>query len=397
MKSKGHRFLSMETSSIFKKQILILVLGTFLLCLQYQPSIAGERSPFHFSPPVKVMTQNLYFGVDIQRVLEAESPAKIPMIVAQVFQTLLQTDFPARAKAMADEIAHQKPDLIGLQEVALYRTQSPSDFYPDPNAKIVLFDYLQILLDELKARHLDYVVAAVLDDTDVELPMYDPSSSNYLTDLRLTDHDVILVRSDVDTSDPVSRNYTINLELNIGGIPVVFKRGYVAVDAKVGGKTYRFGNTHLEQREAGPIQALQAQELIAVLAQEKLPIILVGDLNSSPKDPIVTNSPYGTIVPPYKQLRIAGYSDVWKSRLFGRSDPGYTCCQAEALDNMDSQLYERVDHIFVLNNPKSWPVSIVGLVVADIVGEKHKDQTPSGLWPSDHAGVVARMLIPTFK
>jgi hypothetical protein len=28
---------------------------------------------------------------------------------------------------------------------------------------------------------------------------------------------------------------------------------------------------------------------------------------------------------------------------------------------------------------------------ADRVGEEPADKTPSGLWPSDHAGVVARM------
>jgi endonuclease/exonuclease/phosphatase family metal-dependent hydrolase len=186
------------------------------------------------------------------------------------------------------------------------------------------------------------------------------------------------------------------LELTIGGIPVVFKRGYVAVNASVWGKSYRFVNTHLEEREAGPIQALQTQELIGILGQETLPVILVGDLNSSPRDP-VTESPYGKIVPPYKQLVMNGYADVWKRSLFTRGDPGYTCCQAENLSNTESVLYERVDHVFVRDNPHSAPFSIVGPVVAYLVGEEPKDKTPSGLWPSDHAGVVARMLIPTFK
>jgi hypothetical protein len=217
MRARGDKFLSVVTSSMFKKQTLVLILGALLLCLLSQPAVAGQKCPFHFGPPVKVMTQNLYFGVDIHRVLEAELAEEIPVIVAQMLGTLQSTDFPARAKAIADEIARQTPDVIGLQEVALYRTQSPSDFFtcPFPNAEIVLFDYLQILLDELKVRNLDYVVAAVVDDTDVELPRVTGfDGTNYLfDDVRLTDHDVILVRSGVDYSDLVSGNYTINLRL----------------------------------------------------------------------------------------------------------------------------------------------------------------------------------------
>jgi hypothetical protein len=33
-------------------------------------------------------------------------------------------------------------------------------------------------------------------------------------------------------------------------------------------------------------------------------------------------------------------------------------------------------------------------VDADVVGEESTDRTPSGLWPSDHAGVVATLALP---
>jgi endonuclease/exonuclease/phosphatase family metal-dependent hydrolase len=185
--------------------------------------------------------------------------------------------------------------------------------------------------------------------------------------------------------------------LNVGDLPLIFKRGYVGVDATVAGRTYRFVNTHLEEREAGPIQAAQAYELIQVLAHAPLPVILVGDLNSSPKDKVVKHPEYGLIVPPYKQLIRAGYADAWKRRLFGRSNPGLTCCQAPLLDNTESLLYERVDHILVLNKPDALPT------VAYLVGDEPmvivppQDDMPPVLYPSDHAGVVARMLIPSFR
>jgi hypothetical protein len=36
-------------------------------------------------------------------------------------------------------------------------------------------------------------------------------------------------------------------------------------------------------------------------------------------------------------------------------------------------------------------------IVATVVGDKLRDRTPSGLWPSDHAGVVARFHLQKAK
>jgi len=166
--------------------------------------------------------------------------------------------------------------------------------------------------------------------------------------------------------------------------------------------------THLEERgkdynPASPnplidlVQAAQANQLIGLLASEPHPVIVVGDLNSDPRDPVsLYNSQ--TIVPPYKQFVLTGYRDVWRINLLRFLNPeGFTCCQAEALDNPESLLFERIDHIFVRNMPDSLSVSIVGPVVAYDVGNEPSDIAPGVYWPSDHAGVVARMLIPSFK
>jgi hypothetical protein len=70
------------------------------------------------------------------------------------------TNFPERAQALAAGIAANQPDLVGLQEVSLIRSQVPPDFSPIPNATTVEFDYLQILLDALAAHGLSYAPVA---------------------------------------------------------------------------------------------------------------------------------------------------------------------------------------------------------------------------------------------
>jgi len=255
----------------------------------------------------------------------------------------------------------------------------------------VLYDYLDLLLEALKDRGLHYEVAGVVENADVELPMFAglDGTTPLFDDLRLTDRDVILAQKGVKTSNVLAANYTNNLIIPIAGTSVEFLRGYVAVDANVKGREYRFVNTHLEGQFPAPIpniQGAQAAELAFVLAPETKPIILVGDFNSSPED-------LPADLPPYWILTGAGYVDSW-SRRVGRPWPGFTCCQDEFLTNEASWLDERIDLIFVRNDTDFPAFPALGPVKARVVGNRQKDKTPSGLWPSDHAGVAAKLIIP---
>jgi hypothetical protein len=69
--------------------------------------------------PVKVMTRNLYLGADILPVASATSLSDLMRKAAQVFGKVQATDFPVRAKVLAQEIQDAEPDLIGLQTGAL--------------------------------------------------------------------------------------------------------------------------------------------------------------------------------------------------------------------------------------------------------------------------------------
>ena len=325
---------------------------------------------------LRVMTRNIYVGADIFRVVQAPDPVTLLAEIIAVYNTVLQTDFPARAEALADEILATQPHIVGLQEVSLIRSQTPGDVLignPVP-ATDVEFDYLQILLDALADRGLQYEVAAAVENADVELPLFGAEVS----DIRLTDRDVILARSDVLITNLVEQNFDANVIIDLSGIEIVFKRGYTALDAWIGPRPYRIVNTHLEVGGAfgAATQAVQATELADIFAGEFLPVVMLGDFNASPDDP--PEQAYG-------QLTAAGYVDAWPEFT---ALPGNTCCHNETLDDATSTLDERIDLVLVRN------VSGFTVGSAEVVGDEPADLTPSGLWPSDHAGVFAALAIP---
>jgi len=419
---KKHPYYSPSQCLPFRYALrAFLGLALVFTLLGLSPQSARGDESLSLAQPVKVMQQNLYLGADIFMVLQAdpEDPYGVPKAVFEIYTDVVKTRFPDRAQALADEIEANMPDLIGLQEVSLFRTESPGDFLVDhqADATVVAYDFLDLILNALSARGLHYRVASVVQNADVELPMLVTTDSNgnpippRLDDARLTDRDVILVRSNVITSDAVARNYQTNLSFDFplgqSTIPIVFKRGYTAVKAKVRGTAYRFVSTHLEV-EGGDIspqvpyiQAYQAYELTSVLKNETLPVIVVGDINSSPEDtaPLpLPQYPY-FILPPYVQISLAGYADIWPRRILGRNNPGFTCCQEADLLNEQSILDERIDFVFVRNNLGHAPLSFVGLVFAWTIGDTPEDKTMTlpPLWPSDHAGVIGQLRILLIK
>ena len=140
--------------------------------------------------------------------------------------------------------------------------------------------------------------------------------------------------------------------------------------ASVDGITYRFVNTHLEAFSE-TVRVAQTQELIDSLSEETLPIILLGDFN--------TQAPDGAA---YQLLIAAEYVDTWQMDALGK-----TCCQDSDIRNAESSHRERIDLIFVCNSE-----SDVSVLMSETLGDRPSDRLPSGVWPSDHAGVVAELL-----
>jgi len=339
-----------------------------------------------------VMTRNLYLGADLTPLITAQNKAQFESAVFDIMGTIEDNSFPERAAALAAEIVEKKPHLVGLQEVLNFTIDGA-------NSRPPFYDYLQELQNALKARGANYRVVAVVKNLDLVFPFG-------INRIGALDRDVILAHGDVVT-EVVDLNKLCQVSedgCNFQSAarlpnplateteplpPIVIERGLVAIDAWVDSFPVRFVNTHLEVREVGPfglLQATQAFELTQILAalnsvslnSLRAPIIVVGDFNSDPRDPVLA----GPIVPPYLQLTAVGFVDAWTQHRPGNPD-GYTCCQEENLLNRKSVLYERVDLIFSSAEPEK--------VKVHLVGDKIPDKAPSGLWPSDHAGVGGRM------
>lgn len=347
--------------------------------------VAGpDNRPIDFSDALEaqstqltVMTRNMYVGTDVDAVITTPDPNQIPFAVADAWQLFLANDYSQRAAAMAAEIAASRPHVVGLQEVSLFRTQSPGDF--QLNAQDVFIDFIPTLLDELSALGESYVLVAEVQDTDVEMPRINADYS--FTDVRLTDFDAMIVRSDVGVANVATGNYAAAVP---GPLGLTILRGWVAADITVNDQTYRVVNTHLEPASTadGYFQGLQADELIAMLSTEDRPTVLLGDLNT------VAGS--GDT---YIDLVAEGFIDAWEIRA-GAPDPGYTCCHSTDLSSDADPLNRRLDHVFVRNFESLWPASGPSPVRAEIIGDEAGDKTGSGLWPSDHAGMVVTMQLP---
>jgi endonuclease/exonuclease/phosphatase family metal-dependent hydrolase len=336
------------------------------------------------------MTRNVYVGTTTEGIMMAQDPMDIPLLATEAFQLLQATNFPERAYSLAREIKRTKPHLIGLQEISLVRTQVEGDFFtnPGPNAEDVMYDYLQILMQALTDYNLKYQVAGVLENFDVEIPMvvdFDKEGAPIFGDIRLTDYDVVLTRVDVEVANVVEENYQTNLYLEDLKLEVL--RGYVAFDAKVGHKKLRFVSTHLEAFTGDPefdyfigqIQLAQAMELVGTLSDENQPVVIVGDFNSP--------APVGDT---YQYILSEGYNDAWEDNHLKCNPDGFTFGHDADLMNRFADFDERIDFVFT-RHPSGDTILPARIIV---VGDEYRNRTSSGLWPSDHGGVVAKLKIP---
>lgn len=324
---------------------------------------------------VRVMTRNMDAGTDLKLVLAAHDDVSFAQGVDATLAEIKDSGIVQRAARVAEEIAQQKPDLVGLQEVTLYRT-GPLSLQPS-GAADVLFDQLDSLVAELANRNLKYAVVVTQNLLDVEVPV--PTQN---LNLRMTDRDVILVRSDLKQSDLdvfniQTRRFQTLLPLPVlGGLVVL--RSWESADVKMGGKVFRLVSTHLEGPIPGVpqtvlVQLAQAQEMLDALKTTDSPVVLLGDFNANAE----TGPDHTGAV---ELVLSAGFQDAWHALC--PEDSGYTWpLFPEDQDRghpITSQ--ERIDLIFARGLT---PVSIQRISLGGFWGKM----------ASDHAGVIATLEI----
>jgi endonuclease/exonuclease/phosphatase family metal-dependent hydrolase len=387
--------------------LLVVAAALFLgLC----PSLAAAKRPGNgpvkgkspeAAKEVNVMTRNLYLGADLAPAISASGLTAFTEATGQILREVTANSFPTRAKGLAQEILKKKPDLVGLQEVALWRTGPPSlEVFLNsgalPTATAVRYDYLTELMAQLNKGKGNkgkpqYRVAVSQDEFDFEAPANEngvagdgPNGAipNAEINGRLTMRDVILVRNGagVTFKRPQAGHFANLLVVTVSGVKLAVTRGWTAIDAKVrGSHAFRFVNTHLEAfdpaTQVPSIRALQAGELVAPggPATTSLPVVLLGDLNSDDD----------TVEPGDQQA----YRTLLGAGMRERStNTPLSCCLKSSLlaigaGGSVADFNHQVDHVMT-RDPKE-----IKLKASSVTGR----QPVNGFWDSDHAGLFSAL------
>jgi len=377
---------------------------------------------------VGVMTRNLYLGADLGPAIRAANLQAFIDANGAIMRSVDTNNFPVRARGLAAEIRQKSPDLVGLQEVSLWRTgplgpprNKPGSPPESFTATTVTYDYLQLLMNQLNQGKQRYRVVQATNEFDFEGPANYDGDANGVPDLngRLTMRDVIIAKvgKDIKARNPQGGNYATSYSPVISGLPITVDRGWNSAEVKVRNSPwFKFVNTHLEafgddknrvtdcMTAPAPefaanqvsIRCSQAKELYEnVIGPSSLPVVLTGDINSDDESvidaacPSVQNTD-GSLIGnngglcgdtfAYNSLKTNGMVNV------STDDPWSCCVRADILtaDNGSPEDFEKhIDHILT-DTPakvKRLNSSVTGLAPVN------------GFWNSDHAGVYSLLKI----
>lgn len=337
-----------------------------------------------------VASYNLYLGADLTPLFQASDYLDLVDRASDVYAAMEATDFPQRAEAIADLIAKERPDLVGLQEVAWWAT-APGNAAGPTAPFTTTYDFLELLLDALARRGVPYEGVATNENFTGTLPIAlggAPPVFPGSTWAQFTDRDVIIARTglperhlNVDLGSAVEANFSTQLSIPSGvpGVPdFEVPRGWSSIDVTVKGVPFTFINTHLEAFGGDAVRNLQAIELADVVSAAAYPVVLVGDINSRPP-----GCSSNTVA--FETLLEAGLVEVWPAVYPRDACGGYTSGQDADVRNAVSTLDHRID--VVMFDPTTFSA-----IRTEVIGEEQRDRTElDNLWPSDHAGSIATL------
>ena len=273
-----------------KKVFRILASTLIILIGVISPAQANQ-------PSITVMSRNIYLGADVGIAMNLLPDFKA---AAQfMWEQVELTDFNQRSSALAKEIAAAEPDVVGIQEATKWMCQKGL-----LSSRLTVYDFTQMLLIELDQLGYSYEIASIGENQAINPGFSIPPIPHLtlVTDAEVfpsifgTDTvacgfeiaDVLLVKSEL--SAQVKAVGTTEYESAYTIIPTLMTvyRGFSWADISVGGTEIRFVTTHLESLwDEGevPLAKMQADQLVQDLANSEIPVIVMGDFNSDPRDP----------------------------------------------------------------------------------------------------------------
>jgi len=400
----------MELERIVKLLSAVLSMVA-VLCVSGSASAQAAQASKTSRGVIKVMTRDLYLGARIDPVAEATAPALVDFIdrYGKALRTVDANNFNVRARGLANEIRRSSPDLVGLQDVALWRTgpaQVATPLDGSITTDVIHVDFLDELMYRLNQRRKLYRVVHVQKQSDFDMPAdyngapgdgppgENRTDPNGEINARLTLQDVIIARNGAGVkvrttsgaaftsqgSFPYARDGEPSLSAQ--GDPTfefvpLGNRGWNSAEVKVRRSPwFRFVNTQLEDFSQFKVRTAQATELVSPggpMDSGSMPAILVGSLNTG------ADMTQASDRLAYSALLAGGL----RSRIPKKLN---TCCIASEVlttrrkkPNFTSQ----TDHILVSHPRRFQRVKTV--ITGNIPGAK--------LWNSDHAGVVSSLRI----
>lgn len=306
---------------------------------------------------VRVATYNLYLGADLSMLFGNVSAEQLGGRLTEVRRQLEATTFRSRAGAVARLLVREEVDLVGLQEVCTWHAGDR-----------LLADFTAELLAALEdlGTPYDVVVSQLTFHGTGELPV-----DGRMVTMHLEGRNEILRRRGspvhVEATECGMFGSALQVQL-MGTLDVAIDRGWCAARCSVGDPAtgFTFVNTHTEAYDPGPRNSQRA-ELVDALPGDAL--VVVGDFNATPDQ---------VGMPP-------DFRDAWLEAGNPTDGPsGATCCQDGDLGNGQSRLTERIDYVWVRD---------VAVETCVRVGDDPDDRTEQGRWPSDHAALVATLLV----
>jgi endonuclease/exonuclease/phosphatase family metal-dependent hydrolase len=381
--------------------------------------------------PLTVMSRNLYLGADVGVAMEL-----IPDFSAAaqfMWSQVSATDFSKRAPVLAREVIAQNADVVGLQEA--------THWYCKKNLwskKVIVFDFTEQFLKATRRLGHEYVLASkagvnalnigysipaipfltMVSDPDTFQPLFGSNRAACGFEIG----DALVLKKEI--ASKIIQVGNSEYETSYSVIPKIMTiyRGYTWADINYNGTSVRIVSTHLESlwdSNKVPNSVLQAKQLIKDLSSTKMPTIVIGDFNSDPRDPRqnsesnpggqpeASNACRAQVEKPSLNTAIDSCNAYWLMRKAGFTDVGpdaqngenFTWGMNALLTGPDKVRYQaalkmgnkygftdRLDYILLKNGAK--------VVSSKIIGN-----TPpkSGLWPSDHASVVAEVALPAYS